>query len=235
MGKDGNPREIVFFDLETSGLEPPPSEFFQGRYAAAKGKPWSWLSTPHHEIIQLAAVAVDAESWEVIDRFERKIAFEVGRASPEALEINSYDPEVWEREAVPARQAMAKFRDFLRNHSTVQKISKTGNPYKVAKLAGHNVARFDLPFLTRAYKALGLGFFPGDFIPLDTLQLAAWWLDSSRERGLKPGDLPENLKLETLADYLNIPTDGAHDALADVEMNVLVAADLFVEVTGYNP
>lgn len=51
----------------------------------------------------------------------------------------------------------------------------------------------------------------------DVLQRALWWFE---ETGAAR---PENLKLTTLAAYFGIPSDGAHDALADARLAFKVA------------
>ncbi len=185
-----NRNTTVVFDLETGGVE-------------AK-----------HPDIQLAAVAV--RGWEEIDTFERKLQFSVDSCDPEALEINSYDPAVWEREALPEARVVAQFAQWMRRHAVIHKVSKRGNPYSVARLAGHNVARFDAPRLLAMFKRHGAFLAADAFRPLDTLQLALWHF-AGRE------DEPENYKLGTLATALGIATDGAHDALADVRMTVQLA------------
>lgn len=185
---------IVFFDVETSGLDP-----------------------NVHEVIQLAAIAVEADGLGEIERFEAKVQFDVSKASPEALEINSYNVEAW-RSAKPRPMVVGQFSNFLRQHSTVQQISRrTGRPYNVAQLAGHNVASFDIAFLRAMF---GSEFCPIRFIPLDTLQLASWAMH------WHPNP-PSDLKLGTLAQFFEIPFDGeAHDALADVAVTVEVAKRL---------
>lgn len=188
--------QIVFFDLETSGLDP-----------------------MCHEVIQLAAIAIEevGDGFRVLDKFERKLRFDVSAASPEALAVNSYSESAWQS-AIPRGQAVAEFSRFLRDHSTVEQISqRTGRPYKVAQLAGHNIASFDVPFLRQMF---GSEFCPIRFIPLDTLQLAAWVMD-------RRPDGPKDLKLATLAEHFGIAFEGeAHDALADVEVNVKVTWEL---------
>jgi DNA polymerase III epsilon subunit-like protein len=172
---------IVFFDFETGGVDD---------------------SSPN---IQLAAVAVDDE-WKELGHFERKIQFDEAAASKEALEINHYDPEIWKKEAVPEATVVAGFDAFLARYKTVRMISKrTGRPYSVARLGGHNIISFDIPRLRRMF---GVKFLPVDMRGLDTLQLAMWFFYGK-------ADQPEDFKLSTLAKYFGFPHD-AHDALGDV-------------------
>lgn len=142
---------LVFYDLETSGLD-----------------------RERHSIIQLAAVAVDRD-FRKLGRFERKLRFNVEAASPEALKLNSYSAKAWGRDAVPPARALGDFADWLREYADVELISKrTGKPYRVALGAGHNVRSFDHDWLRRAYKRHGL-FLPMAYRPLDTRELAEWW------------------------------------------------------------
>jgi len=184
----------IFMDLETGGVE------------------------DHHPDIQLAAVAV--REWEILDTFERKIAFDERAADPEALRINSYDRDVWYDKALPEEQVVLEFAGFLEQYRVLRKVSRRGNVFHVARLAGHNVARFDAPRLLRMFKRNRGTFLPGDaFMPLDTMQLALWYFADTDEK-------PENFKLGTLCDFFAIDTEGAHDALADVLNTVELAQHL---------
>ena len=143
------PSTIVFFDLETGGLE------------------------PKHPIIQIAAVAV-GRGWRELGTFQRKLQFAEHQCQREALEHNCYDAATWEREAVPTLQAVAEFGSFLNNHQTVEMVSKrTGKPYKVARLAGYNCESFDKPRIMELFRQSGQ-FLPADPRMLDVFQLAMW-------------------------------------------------------------
>lgn len=181
--------QTVWFDVETTGTNP-----------------------KEHEIIQLAAVATRGVT--PYAEFECKIRFDESKADPEALAMNSYDSEEWEAEAIAPEAAVLKFANFLRPFQEVRMVSKrTGRPYYLARLAGHNVG-FDIAFLSKLFEEWD-SFLPADkFRPLDTLQLALWYFASTE---VEP---PENFKLGTLCDYFGVvPIGGeAHDALVDVKM-----------------
>lgn len=183
----------IFFDLETGGVE------------------------DHHPDIQLAAAAI--RDWEVLEVFERKIRFDLSAADARALEINSFHADAWQKEAVEERHVVSDFAAFLESHRIIQKRSRAGNPYLVARLAGHNVARFDAPRLVRMFARHG-AFLPADaFMPLDTMQLALWRFADAEKK-------PENFKLETLCRFFGISTEGAHDAWIDVENTAQLARRL---------
>jgi DNA polymerase III alpha subunit (gram-positive type) len=179
---------IVFFDFETGGV------------------------TDEAPDIQLAAVAVD-KNWNEIGVFEEKIAFDVTLAAKEALDLNHYTLEGWKNAKEPG-DVVRLFCKFLNDFKVVQMVSKrTNNPYMVARLAGHNVATFDMPRLRRIF---GASFLPADPRALDTLQRALWFAQET-------GDWPENFRLETLCKHFGLEAIGAHDALADVRMSIALA------------
>lgn len=194
---------VVFFDLETGGLDP-----------------------QVHPVIHFAGVAVD-EAWCPVDEMEVLIAFDEDQAGPEALQKNNYDPERWLREAVPPARAVGQISAFLRRHATLEVPKKSGRgTWLACELAGHNAQSFDRPFLGELFRAHG-EFCVGTFQVLDTYSLALWW------RALLPAvERPENLRLPTLAAHFGIEHPEAHDALADVRVNVEVAKRLLADAWG---
>lgn len=182
----------IFFDFETGGVE------------------------ARHPSIQLAAIAVRDADWAEVASFEAKLKFDETAADPEALKMNHYDAEVWKAEAIPQALAASKLARWSEPYRSVEMISKrTGNPYRVAKLAGHNALTFDLPRLRELY---GGAFFPFHYFVKDTLQRVLWFYDEHPEM-----KRPESLKLTTLCAAFGIPTDGAHDALTDVRLSAALA------------
>ncbi|HNW93624.1 MAG TPA: 3'-5' exonuclease [bacterium] len=162
-----------------------------------------------HPVIQLAATAVD-DHWQELESYQAKIQFDARTADPEALTINHYDPAVWANEAKSEAQVVAEFGAFLKRHATIEMTSKrTGAKYFCAQLIAYNAA-FDKPRLDRMYKRHN-AFLPAHPRALCALQRAAWW---AVERNVTAPDL----KLTTLAAHLQIPVDGAHDALVDTRL-----------------
>ncbi len=187
---------LVFFDLETGGLEP-------GR----------------HPIIQFAGVAVDAKSFEELDALEVKIHFDPDACEPDALRLNSFNADTWQREAVLPGEAETRISSFLKRHATVEMVSRKGKPYRVAQLVGHNAASFDFPFLSAWYRARD-AFLSASFSVLDTLQLARWhFLHTS-------GAAPKSMRLGDLCEFFDIPAVEAHDALSDVRATAQVCRQL---------
>lgn len=165
---------------------------------------------PRHPTIQLAAVAVDAEGVEV-SSFQQRIAFNPLDCDPAALAMNHYHEDDW-KDAPSATVAARNFAAWIRPYQLVTLMSKrTGRPYTVARLAGYNALTFDLPRLKAMF---GASFFPCEYLVRDVLQRALFWFD---EHPSEPK--PDNFKLITVAAAFGIPTDGAHDALADARMS----------------
>lgn len=182
---------MIYFDLETGGVE------------------------MRHPVIQLAAVAMDGET--EVSAFAQRIAFKVDECDPEALKMNHYTPEAW-KDATPRAAIAGKFSAWLRPFCTVQKVSKAGNPYSVARLSGYNALTFDLPRLTALY---GTQFFPCDYLVRDVLQRALFWFDEHPD-----APKPDNFKMATVAEAFGLSTDGAHDALADARMCAALAQQM---------
>lgn len=184
--------QTVYFDLETSSLR------------------------DDAEVIQLAAIAVGPD-WRELEIFEAKIKFDEAAADPEALKLNHYSPEAWAN-AESLQRVVARFTAFLNQYKSVEMVSKrTGAPYSVARLAGHNAATFDGPRLRRMFQACG-AFLPAHPQVMCTLQASLWEV---QRRGMKV----ESLRLESICKSFGVvlqPND-FHDALFDVRASVLLA------------
>lgn len=197
---------IVFFDLETGGLDP-----------------------DKHPIIQAAFVAVSPieDGMKELAHLELKIQFSEKLCDPKALEMNNYNPDVWNIEAHSPDRACAKIVSFLEEYKDLEQVSKTsGKAYRVAQLAGYNAQAFDFRFLQAWFKRRE-AFLPASFRVLDSYQLALWFM-LVLGRGKETADY----KLGSVAEALGIPLEGAeHDALADCRRTVaftralLMAAD----------
>ncbi len=182
----------VFTDIETGGTE------------------------PHHPIVQIGAVAMRDGS--VVGEFERKIQFNPDLCDPQALLIIGYSPERWMC-AEPAVKVAKDFAAFLNKYKSVQMISKnSGNPYKVARIAGYNSAAFDMPRLLKWFKDLDV-FMPAHPQSLDVLQLVGWLAE------IDPVGMSklESRKLKDVSEFFGISLENAHDALSDCMATALVA------------
>jgi DNA polymerase III epsilon subunit-like protein len=144
----GNMPPIVFYDLETSGLE------------------------EYHEITQAAFAVFDGNR--LMASLEIKVKFDVSKASPEALQVNHYTPEAWVDAYEPV-DAAKTIQKFLKIYAHIEQVGKkSGKPFKVAQLAGFNNLRFDADKLQKFFKGVDV-FLPASFVQLDVLQLALWF------------------------------------------------------------
>jgi len=138
---------LVFLDLETTGLNP-----------------------RRHEVMQIAAVAVDHDL-RVVEEFEVKVHV-TGRNVPRGmLRRTRYDPDVWRRDAISPKYAAFRLARFLRRHSTRASMGSRGSS-RVAQLVAHNAA-FDGPFL-EAWSRRQRVHMPITFRALCTIQRAEW-------------------------------------------------------------
>jgi DNA polymerase III epsilon subunit-like protein len=190
---------VVFLDIETGGLG------------------------PLCPIIELAAVAVQAEDFVELAAMHTRIEFDVTWCEPEALEINHYDPELWEG-APNTFEAMEHFNSWLEPFACIEMRSRNDKPYYLARTGGHNVTHFDLPRIVAAMDREEL--FPqfDKYKALDTLARAVWWF---AETGNEP---PPSFSLGALTERLWIepPPGEQHTALHDA----LLATELARNLTG---
>lgn len=198
--------KIVFFDLETGGLNP-----------------------EKHPIIQIAAIVVDADSLVELLSWECKVKFRIQDCDPDALAHNSYgkNPAAWD-EAIPGNDAFQQFDRLIANNATMVRYSqKTGKPWRSCRLGGHNIAGFDVEFLNVAYGRRDK-FKPYSFLVLDTMQEAQWWWERECRLCRNIGRTlrrPNSFKLVDLCAHFAVPlpAEEAHDALADVRATVGLA------------
>lgn len=184
---------IVFFDLETGGLDP-----------------------KQHPITQIAAVAIDLDTGEELGEFEAKLRFDPSTADPASLELTSYNAEVWAKDAIEPIAAATRFAEFCKRFADIEMRGKrSGLPYWVAQLAGHNADKFDAPFIQELFRRLEM-FLPAGYRVLCTMQLAAWHFHGATGGANSPADY----KLQTLCRFYGHEPTEAHDALADVRSTI---------------
>lgn len=136
----------VFYDLETSGLDPAVNEIIQiGAYHPVTG-----------------------------DNFIYNVQFDISKASSEALEANHYDEKLWEN-AISQSEAAQRFKNFCQSHTTMVKMSKAKRPYSLAVLIGYNNSSFDRVFMDKLMWDSNL-FSCYDYRQIDVFELAKWLL-----------------------------------------------------------
>lgn len=176
---------VIFFDLETGGLSP-----------------------YKHPIIQLHAAAVRWDDLETLETLECKVKFDVSQCEQEALNVNHYHPLAWEL-APPIEEVLADFAALMKRHACIQKVSKAGKPYAVAKLAAYN-ASFDMEFLKQAFKLTGI-FMPAEYHGLCVMQRAMWFF-AENVNAVMP---PMSWQLSDVCAALGVGQAIAHEATGD--------------------
>ena len=171
--KDRSTR-YCFIDVETTGLDP-----------------------TEHEIIEIALIRTDGQ-FSILDKYETKILpRHIETASKKALEINGYDPDVWEAEAVSLEEAL----------ETIDELLEDAIP------AGQNT-QFDLGFLKAAYRSLEREVSWYNYHSLDTASLAVPLMMSGKIKGLS---------LRRVCAYLGVINQAPHRAYGDVLATMRVA------------
>lgn len=177
--------KLVYFDLETDSLE------------------------PDCQVIQIGAVAV--VNGELVEEFERKLTFDITKADPKALKMNSYREDLWEK-AVSPKLAFEHFSNFLFTYGDIKRYSfKTKKHYRIADLWGHYV-EFDFTRIKAAYEREEM-FLPASYNPGDTIQV-------SKVLEVLRGKRFEGHKLAELCEAMGIQHDPnvTHDALYDAKL-----------------
>jgi DNA polymerase III alpha subunit (gram-positive type) len=178
-------RDYVVFDVETTGLDP------------------NW-----NEIIELAAVKLDANTLEEKGRYYSKVQFKYPRRmSKKVAEMNHYNEDEWKDKARPPKDVIDGFLEF------------SADCIKV----GHNV-KFDMNFVEAAYKRYMKQVFTVSgpapnpwgkgYHAIDTSSLAA-------PLQFK-GEL-YSVSLKNVCKHLGITNNKAHAAMSDV----LATAEVF--------
>jgi DNA polymerase III epsilon subunit-like protein len=194
--------KIIFFDLETAGLNP-----------------------KRHPIIQVAAIAVN-EQLEPIGAFDAKIRFDERKANRNSLRKNHYRRGLWAKEAEEPADVAKHFAQFLRRHASVPMLASDGSCYHVAQLAAHNAA-FDGAFLRVWYERLGL-FLPARHQVLCTLQRALWYFHEHTELSV-PVDFKLATLCQYFG--IDFHAASAHEAFADVSATLDLYRALSPNVT----
>jgi DNA polymerase III epsilon subunit-like protein len=168
-------------------------------------------STDHHQLIEVAAIAADADTHVELWRASQCIRLESwARLEPRAMAVHGHpvrDP-AWHARARPLAEVLDRF------------AVRVGTArYAVV---GHNLG-FDLRFLRASYGRCGQ-------VPPHCLQVGAPTEDTQtmamglRRRGLLPATVATSLT--ALCMHFGIPNTGAHRALRDAERTLALRAAL---------
>ncbi|MDP3953482.1 MAG: 3'-5' exonuclease [bacterium] len=159
-------RDICFFDLESTSL------------------------SAYGEILEIGALRVETDAFNVMEEFNIKVLPQrIEVADPAALEISGYNEELWAKEGIESKEALARFMDFAEG----------------SILSAHNLP-MDWMWLQRNLEDVGLN--PSHvYSGIDTVGVA--WTVFHRKGINAP------LSLGKLADYFDIDRGQAHRALDD--------------------
>jgi len=170
-----NYQELVFIDVETSGLD-----------------------SKQHEIIQVAAKHMPSG-----DELNLLLKFDESKASPEALKINHYEKLTWDQCGISQKEGIFQLGQFLSSHGSLSKQAKSGRFYFVAALCGYNIQAFDRFFLIDSFNREKV-FFPGDYRMYDIYALALWMMPGLEAYNLesirKTLDLPVRQAHDAIGD-----------------------------------
>ncbi len=172
-----NEADLVFFDTEFTGLD--------------------W----HHELTEIGLVKVKAKTFEVMAEADIKIKpVHIETADPDALLINGYNAEEWEREGVELKAGLEKFLSYTEG----------------VVLVGHNLP-MDWMQIRKALEETNLRanyYYKG----FDTFPMA--WQKLRKE--------PKFVKfsLEELATHFGVDRGQAHRAIDDARTTYRVFLEL---------
>lgn len=176
---------LCFIDIETGGFDP-------------KANP----------ITQIACLAVDSETAQIVDTYEAKIRFRRENCHAKAMSLRSYDG--WDAVSKHPKEVAHDFKAFLDKHASIKRVSKEDKPFRLAIPVAYN-AKFDVDFLVEWFKRLDTFFAADAGQRLCVMELSKWYFSkhSNLER-------PNSFKLVDVASYFGIDLSNAHDALADI-------------------
>lgn len=212
---------IVVMDTETGGLNPGDTvEWSLDRKNIELGEKVDGKFIKHAApILEIGAIVLNPFNLEEISEFhilcgpEKNETFKsfMSKCTDDALRINGFKDRLDEiKKAKPTSEALKDFINWLPKQ-------KNGRPKFIP--AGQNV-RYDIDMLNHACMRNGVNF---QIItnPLELLSFSLLYF------GLKDTQIVANYRLTTVASALNINTENAHSALADVRMTAECLRKMF--------
>jgi DNA polymerase-3 subunit epsilon len=177
-----NNNTIIVYDTETTGLD-----------------------TSKCEIIEIAAIALDPRTLEVLPNGTFEATMKALR--PEDIEEGALKVNKKTREEIASyrhpKQVWGEFVSFVSN-------------WKQPIPAGHNIMQYDNLIIERyrqTYsKTKKLWHYKGEVI--DTQRMCFLWFENLRE--------PNSVSLDALREFFGISKEGAHGAMKDTEDVVLI-------------
>jgi DNA polymerase III epsilon subunit-like protein len=194
---------IVVFDLESGGF----------------------LTKDHkHGIVEIAAIALDVVTLKEIGRYEAIVQPYKNKEgamieySDSAYKVHGIKVEKMETDGVPLKEALLGF---------AQLATKAKRGSKKPVMAGHNISKFDIPFLIEmGFDVAGMDLYKSfDKHLIDSMEWAVWkWPDDTK-------DITDH-KLATCVDKIGEELIDAHRAMTDVEANVKLVISMLKSLRG---
>ena len=184
--------KIIVYDLETGGL-----------------------SSTKNAIVEIAAVAIDGLSLQIIDEYESLISpYELVVIDKDGKKLvsPSYDKGAMDAHGIPmskiekapeAKVVVKEFAQFLTKHKV---------PRQLPILCGHNIDKFDNKFLDVLFTSCRANL--SKFVADDTIDTLKW-----AQRHFKKPDQVPNHKLGTMCNHFGIELIDGHRAMNDVKAN----------------
>lgn len=162
------------------------------------------LKPGYHEILHLAGILVDSGLNE-IGRGEFKVHPNFPeRAECDALNINGIDLKTWKATCETHREAIDRLHNWI--------LTRNNKPGEIM-LAGYNVF-FDIGFYDAMLESVGKkDIF--SYRKIDIMSLAIDYIDMFNLSA-------RNYKLTSICDSIGISTGGAHNAMTDADMALML-------------
>lgn len=183
---------IVVFDLETGGFSP-----------------------EKHPIIEIAVLSLDCELEEVerkewiILPYDNEKEYTAG-----AFKANGFTMGEINKRGIEADIVVRELKEFFERQKMQPKFEISYVPDSKPVLAGHNIDKFDIPFLIQFFKDHGLDLHK--YVSKKDTQDTLIW--AKRIFGYSDYQF-KNYQLGTCCQYIGFPIVDAHKAMNDVEGN----------------
>lgn len=189
---------FVIFDLETGGL-----------------------SKDKHALCEIGAVAMDWHLNELNDKTFLKLIKPYAEESEyekvytaKAMQVNKLTVEDLESQGEDLEKVIKDFSKYLKGFTKLPSKKKP-------TLVGHNIRKFDIPFISHYFDMFKLDFESHFDAYIDTLDLSRQVLT----------EVP-NFQLGTICGLFGIENENAHSALGDVEVNAKLLKVLMKSIRG---
>lgn len=195
-----NTNHIICFDFETTGLDTETCHPIQ--IAAIVIDPRKLEVIPGATFNSMMCPDIKPEQWVTAEEDWKK-ALEINNKTMAQIKAAPKEGEVW--------KAFVGF---------VNKYNPQGNHYNAPIAAGQNIDRYDTPIADRLNKKHKIPkkenkpLLFNTLISLDLKNFLFAWFEGNNEL--------KNYSMNTVRPYMGISSEGAHDALVDVEQTAAI-------------